>query len=160
MDARSSFIEQIQQHQGVVNKIVFLYADTPEDQQDLRQEILTQAWKSYANFRQESAFSTWLYRVGLNVALTTLRKSKQSPLQRWENETSEAKVHPQDSHELLQVILRVLNPIEKSIVLLMIEGYKQPEIAKILGISEGNTRTKIHRLRQKLKSYGIERFAE
>jgi len=62
--------------------------------------------------------------------------------------------------ELLEQILRLLNPVEKSVVLLLLEGYGQKEIGDILGISPTNTRVKIHRIREKLRAYGIDRFVE
>lgn len=159
MSLKEAFVEQIQQNQGLINKIVFFYADNSEDQNDLRQEILYQAWKSYKKFRGDAKFSTWLYQVGLNVAVSRFRKKKiqiadvGEPPERGTPTQSSGK-------ELLQQIMNVLSPVEKSIVLLQIEGYKQPEIADMLGITENNTRVKIHRIRQKLTRYGIHEFVE
>lgn len=157
MDKRAEFISLIDKHQSLINKVVFLYVDGTEDRRDLRQEIISQAWGSFKSFRGEAKFSTWLYRVAMNVAIATIRKTikersaelpKPSPVEAFTNEK-----------DLLNIILNVLSPVEKSIVILQIEGYGQPEIAEILGISEGNTRIKIHRIRKKLKDYGIDKLA-
>jgi RNA polymerase sigma-70 factor (ECF subfamily) len=132
-----------------------MYANDAEERKDLRQEILAQGWKSFANFRGDARFSTWLYKVGMNVAISSLRNKKQY--------TEVADKHfanrvSGNEQELLQQILQMLNPIEKSLVLLMIEGYEQPEMADILGISANNVRVKVHRIREKLKKYEIEQF--
>jgi len=156
-EKHKAFIKRIQQHKGLINKIIFLYADNQEDRKDLRQEILSEAWRSYASFKEASTFSTWLYRVGLNVALGRLRKKQPT----WVSEATPERAdnaHRLDQKELLEMILHVLQPIEKSIVLLMVEGYNQTEIAAILGISAENTRVKVYRIRKKLSSYGIKEF--
>ena len=156
MSKKKEFISKIQQHQKLINKVVFLYADHQEDRQDLRQEILAQAWKSYGSFRGEAKFSTWLYRVSLNVAISSLRKKKKSLNQPSKEQTYAKPVH--SDQELLEIILQLLNPIEKSIVLIMIEGYKQAEIAEMLGVSANNIRVKIYRIREKLRKHEIEAF--
>jgi RNA polymerase sigma factor (sigma-70 family) len=132
-----------------------MYAYDTEERKDLRQEILAQGWKSFANFRGDARFSTWLYRVGMNVAISSLRNKKQYTEVEEQHFSEQASGNEQ---ELLQQILQVLNPIEKSLVLLMIEGYGQPEMADILGISPNNVRVKVHRVREKLKKYEIEQF--
>lgn len=159
MDRKEEFIIQIQQSQGLINKILFLYANNYEDRRDLRQEILSNAWRAYGNFRGEAKFSTWLYRIGVNVAISSLRKkSKETEL-----------IHPPSSKdvyagrsdkELLDFILKILNPIEKSLVLLLIEGFNQQEIAETLGMTPENTRVKIFRLRKKLEANGVKEFVE
>lgn len=158
MDPQHDFISLIRNHQALLNKVVFLYADDHEERNDLRQEIVSQAWGSFKSFKGESRFSTWLYRVAMNVAIATVRKKiKKKDLSYF---PAEKITNPHDTEvELLELILRILNPIEKSIVLLLIEGFDQAEIAGIVGISEVNTRTKIHRIRKKLKENGIDKLA-
>ena len=136
--------------------MVFLYADNTEDRNDLRQEIISQAWRSYKSFRGEAKFSTWLYRIAMNVSITFIKQHKK----RKELDISDqiGADYISNESDLLERILRMLNPIEKSIVLLQIEGYRQPEIAEMLGLSEINTRTKIHRIRKKLKDHGVDRI--
>ena len=132
-----------------------MYANDAEERKDLRQEILAQGWKSFAHFRGDARFSTWLYKVGMNVAIGSLRKKKEYTAV---EEKHFANGVSGNDQELLQQILQMLNPIEKSLVLLMIEGYEQPEMADILGISANNVRVKVHRIREKLKKYEIEQF--
>jgi RNA polymerase sigma-70 factor (ECF subfamily) len=70
------FVKKVTESQGIVHKVCGIYCDNEEDKKDLFQEILIQLWKSYPSFRGDSKFSSWMYRVGLNVAISNLRKSK------------------------------------------------------------------------------------
>ena len=158
MPDKGKFVQLIEEHQGLINKVVFLYADDSGDRRDLKQEIIGQAWGAFRNFRGESKFSTWLYRVALNTALSSLKRSSRQKEIKQTNASQEIS-HPRVENELIEMVLSVLNPIEKSIVLLLVEGYAQKEIAQVLGISDGNTRTKIHRIRNKLDEYGIKDLA-
>lgn len=74
MANEEDFLALMQQHQGILYKLTRIYAFNREDEEDLRQEIVLQAWRSFASFRGEAKFSTWLYRVGLNTAMTFTRK--------------------------------------------------------------------------------------
>ena len=73
---KEEFLELVNQHISIIQKITRLYEDTEEDRRDLFQEILLNLWKGYQGFRQEAKFGTWLYRVALNTAITGLRKRK------------------------------------------------------------------------------------
>ncbi|MEL7123536.1 MAG: sigma-70 family RNA polymerase sigma factor [Bacteroidota bacterium] len=154
MKPSDEFVEQIQLHKGLINKVVFFYANHDQDRHDLYQEILYQSWKSYKHFKGDAKFSSWLYRISLNVAISFLRKKTKDigsvEVNNTKTDTS--------AKELLEEILSVLNPVEKSIVLLLVEGYEQAEIAEILGMSKVNIRVKIHRLRKKLNDHGVEKF--
>ena len=157
MGKDSQFVDLINQHKGVINKVVFLYADNSEDRKDLRQEIISQAWGAFNSFRGHSKFSTWLYRVAMNVAISSFKHHNKRKGLSIKLNTSDSS-SGSSSTELLEHILRILNPIEKSVVLLQIEGYTQPEIAHILGLSNVNTRTKIYRIRKKLRKHGIDQL--
>ena len=73
---QQEFLEKIESHKGMIFKISKMYVDGKEDREDLFQEIIYQLWKSYQNFEGKSQFSTWLYRVSINTALTFLNKEK------------------------------------------------------------------------------------
>ena len=79
----SEFLEKIESHKGMIFKISKMYVDGKEDREDLFQEIIYQLWKSYQNFEGKSQFSTWLYRVSINTALTFLNKEKKKTRQRF-----------------------------------------------------------------------------
>ena len=157
MSKQENFIRLIQDNHRIINKILFLYTDTSEERKDLKQEILSQAWSAYKRFNNQSSFTTWLYRVGLNVSMTHLKKKKKASTAN-EFRPQEIQINQDHSYELLELIVKRLNDIEKSIVLLLVDGYPRNEIISILGMTDGNLRTKIHRIRTKLKNYGIEEF--
>ena len=73
----SAFLEQVKQNQGIIYKLVDLYVNDTEEKKDLYQEVLLNAWKGWPSFRQESKFSTWLYRICLNTIFTSKRKKHQ-----------------------------------------------------------------------------------
>ena len=75
-DLEKEFERQIRDHEGLIHKVCRMYAYTSEDRQDLFQEIVIHLWKSYQNFKGLSKFSTWMYRVAINTAITILRRKK------------------------------------------------------------------------------------
>jgi RNA polymerase sigma-70 factor (ECF subfamily) len=114
--------------------------DKKEDQEDLQQEIVFQLWRSYARFEGKSKFSTWMYRVALNTAITYLKKDKrrvdQDPIpdnliQTVSEEGDEKESQLAHFYKAVQA----LNKIEKAIILLFIEGHSHKEIAENLGLS-------------------------
>ena len=148
------FIDLIDQNKGLIWKICLFYGGSEADRKDLYQDIVLQAWKSYPGFRHDSKFSTWLYKISLNTALFARRKYKpdiqplhadinDSTLQYSENETS----------EIMHMAIKALNEIEKSLVLLYLDGYNYDEIEKITGISNATLRVKMSRIKQKLKIF-------
>lgn len=148
---KTRFLEQIEEHAGIINKIVNLYADNADDRQDLRQEILLQAWRSYESFENRSKFSTWLYRVCLNTALVFHRKSKRMvtvDIDDIKPISSNNEVH--HGAELLYLAIKQLPPAERSIIILHLDGYANEEIAEMIGISKNNAAVKLHRIKQTL----------
>lgn len=73
------FLEIVKKNQGIIHKVCSIYCDDEEDRNDMVQEILAQLWKSYPTFRNESKFTTWMYRVALNTAITSFKKQKRQP---------------------------------------------------------------------------------
>ncbi len=75
-EKEQEFLNRIESHKGILYKVSKMYMDNHDDQQDLFQEIICQLWKSYDSFRNESQFSTWMYRVAVNTAIVFLKKEK------------------------------------------------------------------------------------
>jgi len=151
------FLQIIQKNQGIIHKVCNMYCDLEEDRNDLFQEIVAQLWKSFPSFRNESKFSTWMYRVALNTAITTFKKDKRRPDQdrltyvnfqitedRYDTETEE------NIRQMHRAVAQ-LTGIEKSIVLLYLENKKYEEIAEITGITQNYVRVKMNRIKKKLK---------
>ncbi len=130
--------------------------DNNDDQQDLFQEIVCQLWKSYDTFRNESQFSTWMYRVAINTAIVFLRKEKRK-VDKYEIASENIKEDESDSHvkesqlEHFYKAVHKLEKIDKAIIFYQLEGFSHKEIGENLGISEGNARVKLNRAKEKLK---------
>lgn len=127
-----------------------------EDAQDLFQEIILQLWKSYTQFREQSEFSTWMYRVALNTAMTFVkkenrRKHTESQIKWSENEQDQLPNYTDNRIEKLYKAARTLNPVEKALLVLWMEGQSHKIIARQLGISEGNARVRLVRVKEKLQ---------
>ncbi len=153
------FLQTIKKNQGIIHKVCNIYCDDQEDRNDLFQEIVTQLWKSFPSFREESKFSTWMYRVALNTAITTFKKTKRRPDQnRLTNENFQLKDENYDTEteeeiKNLHRAVAQLTGVEKSIVLLFLENKKYEEIAEITGITQNYVRVKMNRIKKKLKKF-------
>ena len=152
---KEKFVELINQHEGILQKICNIYFYRNPNKEDYYQEILIRLWKAYPTFRSDSAFSTWLYRVALNTAIDIIRKHSLQPrnaeLSKFEYNipASESNTESDQKDKLYQAINH-LSDIDKAIILLHLEEYSYEEIGKIIGISEGNTGVKISRIKNQL----------
>ena len=150
------FLHLIDQHSGILYKVSRMYMDTQSDQEDLRQDIIFQLWKSIHTFKGNSQFSSWMYRVAINTAITYFKVEKRRP-DKTELKTNfdieDRLIDDTKDNQLAHFYKAVksLNKIEKAIILLFIEGYSHKEIGKQLGLSDGNTRVKLNRTKQKIK---------
>lgn len=160
------FLELINQHKGLIYKVARMYADLVEDREDLVQEIILRLWQSFEHFEGRSAFSTWMYRVAVNTAITFLRKEKKKPhqveieLPSVQNKMDEAGSTDDNRLELFYKAVQQLNAVEKALIFYFMEGLSHREISQLLGLTEVNTRVKLARTKEKLqniiKTYGYE----
>lgn len=155
MVSEKEFLAQVKQHQGIIYKLVSLYAADKEEKKDLYQEILLQAWKSYSKFRNESKFSTWLYRVSLNTILTQKRKEQLIEYKDSLEQFSEA-LHAEQPVQVvqgnIQYAIRQLHEMDRAIISMHLDGYENAEIASLIGISNNHVAVKLHRIRQQLSN--------
>lgn len=135
-----------------------MYFDDRDDQDELQQEIILRLWQAYPSFRKESQFSTWMYRVGLNTAISFFRKAKKRSEVPFDessmlaaNSDEEKREHTEQVAGFYRVV-STLGRIDKAVVFLFIEGCSHKQIASHLGISEGNARVKLSRIKSKLKT--------
>jgi RNA polymerase sigma-70 factor (ECF subfamily) len=151
-EIEKEFIGQIQNHQGILHKICFVYSNYYADKEDLYQEIVLQLWKSYPSFRKESKFSTWMYRVALNTAITLNKKASKfkNRVQISNDYTVEQVDDFSEDIKILYKAISKLSKIEKAIILLWLEEKIYSEIAQIVGISEKNVSVKLVRSKKKL----------
>lgn len=160
---QKEFLDKIENHKGMIFKISKMYTDGNEDREDLFQEIVYQLWKSYQTFEGKSKFSTWLYKVSINTALTFLAKEKKMVKVSFPDHHLLAAEEPHEKETQLQFFYRAvheLSGVEKALIFLFLEGQNHKEIATNLGISEVNARVKLSRTKEKLqqiiKNYGYE----
>ncbi|WP_394331237.1 RNA polymerase sigma factor [Chryseobacterium soli] len=134
-----------------------MYADSIEDREDLQQEIMIQLWKSYQNFKGNSEFSTWMYRVAINTAITFLKKEKQRTGSQadvpYHFEMANEDYNPTKDKqlEIFYKAVQGLNALEKAVIFYFMEGMSHKEIGDNLGVSEGNARVKLSRTKEKLQ---------
>jgi RNA polymerase sigma-70 factor (ECF subfamily) len=154
-------------HKGLIFKIIRAYGRTPMDREDLFQEITFQVWRSILSFRGESAVTTWIYRIALNVSIRWLRKEKRQvqseSIEDVQHIIQETKDYIDDERlEWLYQEIHKLDEIDRSITLLMLDGLSYKEMSSIIGITETHIGVKINRIKKqliskskKLESYGI-----
>jgi len=154
MQAAKEFLSLINQHQNIIHKVCNIYMHDSADKEDLFQEITLQAWNAYKNFRGDSKFSTWLYRVALNTAISFYRKDKRRPVFELANEFPD---QPEETNEIeeqmkaLHQSISTLSKIDKALVMLYLEDYSYDEIGNMLGITANNVAVKMNRIKIKLK---------
>lgn len=142
---------------GIIIKICRAYTDSEEDFQDYYQEVCLQLWKSRENFKGDSKWSTWVYRISLNVSLSLLRKDKKVNKNSVELPQLEDGNHQQanpfddESLKLLYKAIKQLSDLDRAIILLYLEENSYQEIAEIMGLSPNNIGVKITRIKKKLK---------
>lgn len=145
----------IEEYTPLLFKVVRAYASTPDDQDDLFQEISIQVWRSIPNFKEKSKASTWLYRISLNVALNWKRKHKKHEEGKQSFENVRHILHQpveaaDDRLDWLYREIAKLDKVDRSVTLLMLDGFSYKEMSEILGISESNIGVKIHRIKKHL----------
>jgi RNA polymerase sigma-70 factor, ECF subfamily len=145
-----AFIALIQQHAGIIHKVIRLYVSDPEDQRDLQQEILLQAWKSYPAFEGKAAFSTWLYRIALNTVLTFRRKPRvlTQSVEDWHRANGPSIDAEEPRNEDLLLAMRQLTEVDRIILSLHLDGYPNGEIAEITGLQKNHLAVRLHRAKQ------------
>jgi len=157
-EMKNNFLSLIEQNKGIIYKIAHSYCRDAESRKDLIQEIIIQLWNSFSKYDEKRKWSTWMYRITLNVAISFYRKEKKRknftlPLTNniidviAENEENGMKYNI----TLLYNFIDQLNELNKSLMILYLDNISYKEIAEILGITETNVATKISRIKAKLK---------
>ena len=149
--------KRISDHEGIIYKICNTYCYNKGDREDLAQEIIYELLKSYHSFNESYKFSTWMYRVALNVAISFYRKSKTNEVISFNETHADCADKNDDSPELeknlctLQQFISELKELDKALMLLYLESKSYKEIGEIIGITETNVATKISRIKNNLK---------
>ena len=141
---------------GIIIKICRAYTNTQEDFEDYYQEVCLQIWRSKDNFREQSSWSTWIYRLSLNVCLTFLKKKKNNkqhfasdylPAEAMED----SRAFADESLNQLYDAIRQLSEVDRGVILLYLEEKSYQEIADIMGTNPNNIGVRIKRIKERLK---------
>lgn len=143
---------------GIIIKLCRAYTNSQEDFEDYYQEVCLQIWRSKENFREESQWSTWVYRISLNVCLTLLKKKKNN-VQHFVSDAvpaEETEVNDAFSDESLNQLydaIRKLSEIDRAIIMLYLEEKPYKEIADIIGTNQNNIGVRVKRIKNRLKEF-------
>lgn len=158
-DTRQQFGDLLERHRRIVFKVANTYAWHPDDRADLAQDIAAQLWRAFPKYDPMRSFSTWMYRVALNVAISFVRSDSQRqrhavPL---DEDLHDVAAEDVDHEAALQVralhhFIAQLEPLNRALLLLYLDDRGHREIGEILGISETNVATKLGRLKQRLRN--------
>ena len=139
----------------IIIKICRAYTDSQEDYEDYYQEVCLQIWKSRDNFKGNSKWSTWIYRISLNVCMTLLKKKDKSQMLPSEDKIS---LEHEESHyfsdkDLLQLYeaIKKLSEVDRAVILLYLEEKSYQEISDIIGTNPNNIGVRITRIKKRLK---------
>ena len=144
-------------YSGIIIKICRAYTDSQEDFEDYYQEVCLQIWRSKDQFRGDSKWSTWIYRLSLNICLTLIRKKKKTR----QFFSSDAIDHTEEREEntafsnenlsLLYAAIKRLSEIDRAVILLYLEEKPNKEIAEIIGTTPNNIAVRVNRIKERLK---------
>jgi len=154
----ASFETLIAAHRGIIVKIAASSCRDPHDRADLAQDIALQLWRAWPSYAQDRPFSTWMYRVALNVAVSHRRRQRvrgQDDLLDASHEQlvgdSDVDAEDRERLALVQRAMQALGDFDRALLLLHLEGCGNREAGEVLGISEGNVATRLGRIRQQLR---------
>ena len=150
------YITRILPYAGIIIKICRAYTNSQEDFEDYYQEVCLQIWKSNENFEQQSEWSTWIYRISLNVCLTLLKKKKNNK-QHFASDylppelVEDSHAFEDESLNQLYNAIRQLSEIDRGVIMLYLEEKSHQEIAEIIGTNPNNIGVRIKRIKERLK---------
>lgn len=151
-----SFLSQINQNIGILHKVSKIYFDIKEDQEDVIQEMMYQLWYSFSCFNGNSKFSTWMYSVCINTALTYSRKNRRKivdtvPIIQDQIEVTEED-NTEESMSILMHCIAKLTKLNKAIILLYLENMTYEEIAGVTGLSKSNVSVRLVRIKREIEN--------
>jgi RNA polymerase sigma factor (sigma-70 family) len=156
MSLERDFIKVVQDNTGIINSICGVYFPASDDFKDARQDVILQLWRSFPTFRGDSKISTWIYKVVLNTILAKRKKAQKDYLTESISQSHLEHIpsDPMTAEDILPEfswLVSKLDDCDKAIVMLLLEGYSNKEIATMLDLTATNVSTKLNRLKTKLK---------
>jgi RNA polymerase sigma-70 factor (ECF subfamily) len=154
-ELEADFIRMVQENERIIYKVCSFYVSEIFSMKDLYQESVLNLWKGYPKFRNESSYSTWIYKIALNTCISGMRKEdkhrRDVPLSLSEEIAFEPETMGEEIEELYRLIYQ-LKTLERAIILLWLEEKSYQEIAEITGLSISNVATKLKRIKENLKT--------
>ena len=158
----AAFDELYRSHAGRLYNLVYRMAGAQHEAEDLLQEVFLQAHRKLGSFKGESSLGTWLYRLAVNHCLDFLR-GRQARMARSsdsldaEGASEPASVSPAvptaiSRLDLERAIARLPDGCRAAFILHDVEGFEHNEVAKLLGVSEGTSKSQVHKARMKLRA--------
>lgn len=154
----ADFQSLIAAHRGIILKVAASYCYNTEDRADLAQDITLQLWRAWPSYQEGRPFSTWMYRIALNVAISQLRRERERDRHDSLGDDHETLVGATDTDAeqqqrlaIVQRAMQALGAFDRALLLLHLEGCSHRESAEVLGTSEGNIATRLNRIRQQLR---------
>jgi RNA polymerase sigma-70 factor (ECF subfamily) len=152
-----TFVNLVNQHQGLIHKVCLMYEFDYEARNDLFQEIVLQLWKSFSTFRGDAKITTWMYRIALNTAISGLRKMgrriKTEELDDYHLNISDTTADNQEEElKKLHWAIRQLSEIERAMIMMALDEVPYEEIAETIGITQNNVRVRMNRIREKIRN--------
>lgn len=153
------FLTLLEEHKGILYKVANAYCKNREDRPDLIQEIIAQLWQSFDRYDEGRRFSTWMYRIALNLAISFYRRENRRirdtvPVEEGGLDIAGADqvLHEvRDDVRLLHGFIQQLDELNRAIIILYLDGCNHDAIAEVVGISSTNVSTRINRIKQKLQ---------
>ena len=158
IDQQDRFLTLLEEHDKILYKVASSYCRDAEDRRDLIQEIVVQLWRSFGRFDGRYKFSTWMYRIAMNVAISfyrshSRRKRDTVPVDEslLEIVAADGEAETSDDVRLLHHFIGQLDELNRALMILYLDGNSYDTIAEILGISTTNVATKISRIKERLR---------
>lgn len=148
------FLELVEANKKLIYKVSHMYCDDFVVRKDLFQEIIANLWKAYPSFQNNSKVSTWIYRISINTAISWYRDhSKRRSHIEYTNVIPQMQddSNIDELNESLYNAISFLGKLDRTLIILQLEGYSYNEISEIVGLTKTNVATKINRIKQKLK---------
>jgi len=155
-DLQETFQNLIERHKKILYKVCNAYCRDRDSREDLAQEIMFQLWRSFAKFDGRCQFSTWMYRIALNVAISFYRSEGARtrlviPDEQRLLQAVDKQDHQADEIRTLYAFIADIDPLSKALILLYLDGNTHQEIADVVGITATNVATKISRIKNQMK---------
>ena len=159
-DTDARFLAALEAHRGILYKVARAYGRSAADREDIVQETVVQLWRAFPKYDPAYKFSTWMYRIAVNVAITHYRSERRRirdtvPLEDYGLDIAAADALFDDAGDNIRALRQMINGLDelnRALILLFLEGFSSEEIADVVGISASNVSTRINRLKIKLQT--------